>query len=418
MEKLRAAGMFGGDAIPLSGSLAKRYNECLGLLGVTPTELPHFTIDGMGWSPEIALEKGDNFYLNTGAANVNAILISPDQKGKAVYMPSHSFDRDVMQAIFGAYERQIKDITKDSAIIAHLDQHIDAFFEPFDLLRYDRIEVRFMLLHDLGRKQQEQQELITVFNTKNNFIDREVHHKLLQSAQAYGDLRNRRLALDPLTLEVGSFYTRAFEGVFVLKEFITPILVFEDDTIYKKAIDDTLHDVLLYHVGHRELLDTLVRHLIVEPDLEHALKSERYMRIRNHLFAHSLSDTAHSLRDILHSELLFKKYLNELDPVIQKKINGVELFLQKQKLNKTIKPDEFVDMQYYKSLHKPHSSLELEEQDLVWKLMAIIMPNDPLHLFWYNKEQFYQDFLTWDPAYQDWVIEMVIANSKKQNYDT
>lgn len=170
----------------------------------------------------------------------------------------------------------------------------------------------------------------------------------------------------------------------------------------------------MYHVAHGELLDTLVRHLILEPDLEDALKSERYIRIKNHLYAHSLTDTAHTLREILHNELLFKKYLNQLDPVVQKKINGVELFLQKAKLDKTIKPDEFVDMQYYKSLHKPHSSLEQEGQYLVWKLLSKIMPNDPLHQFWYDKEQFYQAFLSWDPAYQDWVIELVIANSKNQ----
>lgn len=412
MEKLRAAGLFGGNAVPLSGSLAKRYNECLGLLGVPPTELPYFTIDGLGWSPEIAMEKGDNFYLNTGAANVNAILISPEQKGKAVYMPSHSFDRDVMQAIFAACEGQIKDITKDAAVIALLDQHIDAFFEPFDLLRYDSIDVRFLLLHDLLTKQQEQEELITVFNSGTNFIDREIHHKLLQSSQAHGDLRNRRLALDPISLEVGSFYTRAFGGVFVLKEFITPLLVFEDKAVYNKAIEDTLHDVLLYHIGHRELLDTLVRHLILEQDIENMLNSERYIRIKNHLFAHYVSEKSHSLREILHSEPLFKKYLNELDPAIQKKINGLELFQQKQQLDKGLKPDDFVDMQYYKSLHKPHSSLETEGQDLVWKLLSKIMPNDPLHLFWYDKEAFYKAFSTWDPAYQDWVIDMIIINSK------
>lgn len=133
MEKLRAADLFGGGMVMLSGSLARRYNECLAMLGVTPTKLKTFSVDGMGWSPELAVEKKDNYYLNTGEANVNAILISPQQKGQAVHMPSHSFDRDVMNAVFAAYGREIRDITKDSALVLNLDQNIDAFFEPFDL---------------------------------------------------------------------------------------------------------------------------------------------------------------------------------------------------------------------------------------------------------------------------------------------
>ena len=76
MKKLREAGLFGGALVTLSGSLAKRYNACLAMLGVTPTKLKTFSIDGMGWSPEVAVEKKENYYLNTGEANVNAIIIS------------------------------------------------------------------------------------------------------------------------------------------------------------------------------------------------------------------------------------------------------------------------------------------------------------------------------------------------------
>lgn len=245
MEKLREAGLYGGAAVGLSGSLAKRYNECLALLGVAPTSLKTFAIDGVGRSQEIAENKNDDYYLNTGDANVNAIIVSPDQDGKAVHMPSHSFDRDVMRAVFAAYGSEIRDITKDSALILQLDQHIDAFFEPFDLLRYDDITIRFTLLHHLDEKQMEQEAFIGLFNRDNNFIDREVHQKVLNSAKKYGDLRNRKLRLDPITLKVGSFYTRAFGGVFVLRDFIKPILIFEDEKVFKKAINDIEHDVLL-----------------------------------------------------------------------------------------------------------------------------------------------------------------------------
>ncbi|MBT8183562.1 MAG: hypothetical protein KJN76_01875 [Eudoraea sp.] len=411
MEKLRAAGLIGGAMVPLTGSLAKRYNECLKLLGVGTTKLKTFSIDGMGWSPEIALEKKNNFYLNNGPANVNAIIITPDQKDLAVHMPSHSFDRDVLRAIFSAYPSQIRDVTKDAALIAHLDQDIDTFFEPFDLLRYNQIVVKFKLLHDLYKRKQEQEALVALFHAKNNFINREIHKELLKTANTYGDLRNRNLKFEPITHKVGSFYTRAFGGVFILKEFIKPILVFEDEKVFKGAIEDTAHDVLLYHIRHDELMETLVKHLILEKNIKQAAKTSRYKRIKNHRFIQFLEKKEHSLKEILDSHFLSKKYLNQLDLETQKKIAGVEIYFQKFIVDKSLKIEDYVDEQYYKSLHRPHSSLELEERELVWKLLTKIMPNDPLHLYWYDKEQFYKEYVNWDPDYREWVIECILKNN-------
>ena len=411
MKKLRAAGLFGGGMVALTGSLAKRYNECLELLGVASTKLKTFSIDGMGWSPEIALEKKNNFYLNNGPANVNAIIITPDQKDLAVHMPSHSFDSDVMKTIFSTYSSEIRDVTKDAALIAHLDQEMDALFEPFDLLRYNQIVVRFKVLHDLYKMQQEQDALVALFRDKNNFIDREIHKELLKTANDYGDLRHRKLKFEPIFHEVGSFYTRSFGGVFILKEFIKPILVFEDEKVFKGSIQDTAHDVLLYHIRHDELMETLVNQLILEKNLKQAAKSTRYKRIKNHRFIRYLEKKEHSLKEILDSHFLSKKYLNQLDIETQKKIAGVEIYFQKFIVDKSLKMEDYVDQEYLKSLHQPHSSLEMEDRELVWKLLTKIMPNDPLHLYWYDKEGFYREYVNWDPDYREWVIECILKNN-------
>ncbi len=414
MEKLRKAGLFGGGMVVLSGSLAKRYNECLAMLGVKPTKLKTFSIDGMGWSPEVAIEKKENYYLNTGEANVNAIIISPQQKDKPVHMPSHSFDRDVMEAVFAAYGREIRDITKDSALVLHLDQKVDAFFEPFDLLRYDKIEVSFALLNDLDKKQMEQQAFINFFNRDNNFIDRDVHNHLLKSAKEYGDLRGRKLKLEPIQLKVNSFYTRAFGGVFVLKNFVKKILVFEDEKMFKSAINDSAHDVLLFHKDHDELIDALVNNMILRKDFKGAMRSPRYDRIKKHVFVEKAEKTEHPLSEILDSHFLFKKYLNKLPVEIQKKISGVELYYQRLIVDKNLKLKEYVDEHFLKILHEPHPSLKEEEEELTWKLLSKIVPKDPVHLYWYDKEQFYNLYNSWKPDYQDWVIEEILENNQKQ----
>lgn len=413
MKKLRFAGLFGGSLVTLSGSLVKRYNDCLAILGVKPTKLKTFSIDGKGWSPEIAVEKKDNYYMNSGAANVNAIIILPEQKGKPVHMPSHSFDFDVMTAIFAAYPREIRDITKDSALVLNLDQNIDAFFEPFDLLRYDTISVNFVLLNKLDEKQMEQEAFINLFNRDNNFIDREVHKQLLNSATKYGDLRGRKLQLDPIKLQVSSFYTKAFGGVFVLKKAIKKILIFDDEKEFKKAISDTEHDVLLFHKDHDELIDVLVSHLILENKFKAVMRKPRYERIKKHIFVENSKKTEHPLDEILDSHFLFKKYINKLPIEIQKQISGLELYYQRLIVEKNIKIEDYVDPQILKVLHEPHSSLNEENKELVFKLLAKIMPKDPVHLYWYDKEAFYNLYTSWEPTYQDWVITEIIKNNKK-----
>lgn len=412
MQKLKNAGLFGSGLVPLSGSLAKRYNECLAMLGVSPTRLDQFSIDAMGWSPEIAEEKNNNYYLNIGDANPNAIIISPAQKGKPVFMPSHSFDKDLMVAIFTAYNKQIRDITKDAAVCVHLDQHIDSFYEPFDLLRYKHISVSFEILNKLQQRQKEQKQLIAQFNEGNNFIDRDVHHKILESAKKYGDLRFRKLELAPLSLDVTSFHTRAFGGVFVLRDFIKDILVFEDEATFKKAIKDTHHDVMLFHKDHGELMDTLVDHIIAEVNLKTAVKKDNYERIKMHTYAAYLKDTEHPIAEILDNPFLFKKYLNALSLETRKDIMGVELYLERLQVSNQTKREDIVNDAYFNALHTPHSSLELEHQELIWKLLNKIAPVDPLHLYWYNKEDFYNAYKTWDESYKDWVIKTITNTIK------
>lgn len=416
MEKLREAGLIGSALVPISGSLARRYNACLAMLGMKPTKLTSFSIDGMGWSPEISEEKKETYYLNIGEANSNAIIITPAQKDKPVHMPFHSFDRDIMTAIFAAYEREIRDITKDSALCILLDQAMDAYYEPFDLLRFKYISVSFQLLNELDRKQKEQVALISEFNEGNNFIDRGIHNKILESAKTYGDLRHRKLDLEPIKLPIKSFYTRAFGGIFVLRDWRNDIIVFEDMKVFENAIKDTVHDVSLFHISHNELMAALVNYQVTQFDIRKAAKTKRYQRIKKHLFMEQLGKIDHPLREILDSTFLFKKYLNSLDKETQKKIMSVELYNQRKIVERELKMDDVVDITYTKALMEPHANLEEETRELVWKLLTKICPTDPLHMYWYDKEQFYKAYDTWEPSYQEWVISCILENN--ENYSS
>lgn len=410
MQKLKAANLYRSELIAVNGKLVERYNKCLVQLGFSPTKLSQFHIDGIGWSPEIAEEKGDIHYMNNGEANPHGILISPLQKGKPIYTPNHSFDREMLQFIFNEIGDKINDITRDCAICIDFDQDIDAYYEPLDLLKYDDIAISFRLIDNLDTIQKKQLELVDKFNSDHNFIDENLHKQLLESAKVYGDLRNRDLSLQSLQYKTDSFYTIAFGGVYILRDFIKPIVVFEDAKWHKEAIKDTTYDVLIYHISQPELMDKLRDYAIIEYDLEKVVKTNRYERIKKYEFAHFLKDTTHSVNNILNDSVLFKSYLNKLDIESRKKVMCVERYLEKMDVSNQYKIADIIDKDIFNALHKPHSSLEPRNQDLIWKLLVNVSAKDMLYLYWYDKEAFYKKFKEWDDSLKDWVIETISNN--------
>ncbi|WP_452224655.1 DUF6638 family protein [Lacinutrix chionoecetis] len=410
MQKLKQANLYRSELIPISGKLVERYNKCLVKLGFLPTKLTTFSIDGKGWSPEIAEEKENLHYLNNGEANMHAILISPLQKGKPVYVPFHTFDREMMQHVFRIHEAKINNITRDSAICLDFDQNIDAFYEPLDVLKYDAVTIHFHLIDNLDVVQKNQLALVHKFKQGNNFIDETLHAQLIESANTYGDLRHRDLELHELQFTANSFYTKAFGGVYVLRDFIKEIVVFEDIKWYKEAIKDTTHDVLIYHISQPELMDKLRDHIIIECDLDEEVKTERYQRIKKFVFAEVIKQPQHPFSSILNDKVLYKSYLNKLDIDSRKRVMSVERYLEKLEVSNEFKIADIVDLNFYKALHKPHSSLNPKHQDLIWKLLVNVSAKDVLFLYWYDKEQFYKVYNTWEDSLKVWVIEEISNN--------
>ncbi|GGD10481.1 hypothetical protein GCM10011368_10600 [Hyunsoonleella pacifica] len=410
MDKLKQANLYRSELILVSGKLVERYNKCLVKLGFTKTNLKTFYIDGIGWSPEVAEEKADTNYLNNGEANPHGIIISPLQKGKPVYLPFHTFDRDIMKYIFKIHGAKIKDITRDSAICLDFDQNIDAFYEPLDVLKYNEIRIKFHLIDNLDKVKEEQLKLVEEFKRGNNFISETMHQKLLDSAEAYGDLRDRDLDLHELQYTTDSFYTRAFGGVYLLRDFIVPIVIFEDKAWHKEAIKDTAHDILIFHINQPELMDKLRSHSIVDYNLEADVKKDRYIRIKKFELFQYLKKTQHPVQEILENPILFKSYLNKLDIKSRKKVMSVERYLEKIETSNQFKIADVIDDSLFFALHKPHSSLEPKHQDLIWKLLVNIAPKDVLFWYWYDKPDFYEKFTTWDDSFKDWVVATISNN--------
>ena len=87
-----------------------------------------------------------------------------------------------------------------------------------------------------------------------------------------------------------------------------------------------------------------------------------------------------------------------------------ERYSDKQKTNKHLSVKDNVDQEMYFALHTPHSSLRANHQDLIWKLLVNIAPKDVLFLYWYDKEEFYLQYKTWNDSMKEWVIDTINNN--------
>jgi hypothetical protein len=188
--------------------------------------------------------------------------------------------------------------------------------------------------------------------------------------------------------------------------------VFESKEARNKAIKNTTYDVIIYHKDDNELLDKLKDYVVVEYDLDDVIKTERYERIKKHIFSQLLKETTHPMKDILDNVNLFKNYLNKLDIDARKYLMCVERYVERSDISNEVKITTFVYEDILEAMYEPHSSLLEEEKGLIWKLLTKIAPKDPYFMYRYDRNTFYKNYVSWNNSYQDWVIKYIVENNK------
>lgn len=412
MEKLKRSELFGAALVPITGALVERYNKCLLYIGTTPTNLSSFHIDAMGWSPEIAEEKNDFLYLNSGEANPNAIILSPKQNEKPAYSPFHSFDREIMNSVFKEHKLAIKDITRDAAICVDLNQYIDAFYEPEDLLNYNQITVGFTVVDDLYSIQQQQLELIREFREEDNFLDESLHLKILASARKYGDLRSRTLTMESIDYKTSSFYTKAFGGVFVFRRYGSGknILIFESKEEAEKV--ETSSQTQAFHIEDKRYFSTLAAEKMIVLDPEVSVQSGYFERVKKAIFLSQIKDPTHDMSAILQNPNVYKRYLNSLSIQSRKQLVILDRLQANSSDENALTIEGGLTPEVLACIQIPSPELPMNEQELVWKLIVKTTNfKDPLFLYWYDKETFYKEYTSWDESYKDWVINLIKQNT-------
>jgi hypothetical protein len=392
--------LFGRDLLELSSdSVVARYNGALEGLGLEPTELPNFRIDGRGWSPEIAVERGDVHYLSHGPANPLGVVVSPDQAGRPLYAPIHSFEGPLMRDYHTRFRDEIAELTRTSAIALDLEQELGRYSDPTDLLLVQDVTVR-SYAGPLSRAAAEQRALVERFDS-GEWFDPALRRELLTSARDHGDLRFRALTVPAMPFAtVRNLYADVFGGVFVLRapESGNEYLILQSEGVYREG---GLRDSMWLY--DPELPEQLVAAGFVELTL--SVDPNELARLRTLQEALTIdllsdADPDAELEDLRGPQR--KRRLRPLDGPDVERLYQLEALITRLEQGQIPDPELF-SPGLTRLLLRPERRLDPAQRAVVAQLLLRLESGDVRALYRHDRAHFYQRYAAWGQAKRSWV---------------
>jgi hypothetical protein len=413
MERLTKAALYGAGLIEVSTPvMTQRYNRSLEQLGIEGTLLEKFHIDCVGWSPEVAQEKGSNLYLTHGLPNQLAVILTPDQWRRPIYFPLNSFERRMIDSFFQRFEAEIADITSTNAVVLAIDQGISEFTIPQDLLQVDSVVIRASADNNLMESALIQKNLVERFmNEKGAWLDTTLRTHMKESAETVGDLRSRRVVIpESVFSDLRSFYSEALGGVFVIRT--------------EPGQDDILvvHNKELISGGRRAPKNVL---WLYDPKLVERLYMYReILDINFDWYRQNLEVLDYKLEclaaDVICSadpDINFRK-LNKTQrksKLLSIKSSMPQTYFQLERIRKMLERGvhpSFDDLptELQLILLHPHGNLPAWYKSVIWQLICRLTQHDPLCLYSADKNRFFEMYQTWPDSKKDWAVEIIARN--------
>lgn len=399
LNELIQAGLFGRGLIAVDHPiLVARYNACLQDMGLKTTALPKFQIDRMGWSPEIADEQNNSYYLSHGEANPLAIILTPDQEKSPIYFPMHSFDWKIMEQWFSLNQSQITDLTKDSAIWLDLDQEVSLYRFPSDLTMVSEVIVRAYSPDKLMDRAKSQKDLVFRWlNEPKACLDTALINELLSTAVNDGDLRKRNFIIRKMQYsDVADFYSRVFGGVYVLRSCNhEPLVLTCDESKVGEGV----------RLADRAILDTLEEYGYIKADLSWWKDHMHRLKIIAESFLVEVLDIkepALSFDDV--SDVLKRQLVNKYK-------DDLAIYFEFDELYNTLKRGELPKSKSSINIYLLHPSDELtpSSQEVIWQLLTYIRGGRFVPLMYrYQKETFIEAYTQkWGNPRRTWSLAKI-----------
>ncbi len=227
MKRLIAKGLMFGNLVPVnSPALVERYNRALKHLTGKETGLADFHVDISGYSPEVGHELGDHLYLNPNGCNRQFILMTTEQKAAPLLNAKFSFSRGILRDYIERNEARLFALTTRDAVAGELANSVYDMSEAGRLFDIRRIVVAADTTGGDVRNARELSRRIERFRTEEDaWWDDVLIAEMIGLAKQTGDITRHPVDLESITVDVGSYWTAHFGGLYLFRDLEHPALI-------------------------------------------------------------------------------------------------------------------------------------------------------------------------------------------------
>lgn len=192
-----------GPLFPVAGLLAERYAQALKQARGLDCPLDHFSIDRMGWSPQLAALFGED-YLGAEALR-NAIILSPEQAEAPPLRRRFSYEAALIELVYIEAKPTLLHLIADEAALVELDAGLTFCRVPSDLLGISSALARIDTPSGTLDSTRDLLDLALNLGERSRLLDDGYIDQMLALVAKVGDPRRRSLPPD-LHLPLGSIW--------------------------------------------------------------------------------------------------------------------------------------------------------------------------------------------------------------------
>jgi len=203
-----------GPLFPVKGHLAERYALALKHARGLACSLNEFSVDRMGWSPQLAATLGDD-YLSTEALRY-AIILSPDQAGAALRRRRFSYEAALIELVYFDARATLLNLIEYEPMLVELDNNLTFCRSTIDVVGIREATAQIETPRGTVAKSRKALELARGLNEQARLLDDSYIDQMLDLVKDVGDPRRRALPPD-LRMAVGSLWAEVAGAVYVLR---------------------------------------------------------------------------------------------------------------------------------------------------------------------------------------------------------
>jgi len=203
-----------GPLFPVKGLLAERYALALKQLTKLACPLQEFSVDRMGWSPQLAATLGED-YLG-GDALRYAIILSPDQSAAPPVYRRFSYEAALIEQVYLQARPALLNLVENEPVVVELDAGLTFCRVAGDLLGIQAALARVDTPRATLAHTRELLELGHGLGEKVRLLDDGYIEQMLTLVKDVGDPRRRPLP-PGIRLAVGSLWGDVDGSAYVLR---------------------------------------------------------------------------------------------------------------------------------------------------------------------------------------------------------